>query len=125
MRNLHKYRQVRFSDKITYIPDRGKKCLTEDQGRHIYKMVEMDTPVNIHSMKQEIEDDRMIRNKSKEEEKESELNPYQMAILNKKSKDDAKTEQMINWSIRSDRIKYVDRSFCSSITPKFDYNTAR
>ena len=58
----------------------------------------------------------MIRNKSKEEENESELNPYQMAILNEKSKDDAKTEQMINWSIFSDRIKYVDGSFCSSMT---------
>ena len=77
-----------------YIPDREKKCLTEDQARHIYRKVEMDEPVNIHTMKQEIEDNRMIRNKS-EEENESELNPYQMAILNKKSKDDAKTEQMI------------------------------
>ena len=82
---------IRFSDKITYIPDREKKCLTEDQARHIYKMIEMDKPVNIHTMKQEIEDDRMSRNKSKEEEYESELNPYEMAILNKKSKDDAKT----------------------------------
>ena len=77
----------------------------------------MDDPVNIHTLKQEIEDDRMIRHKSGEEENESELNPYQMAILNKKSKDDAKTEQMSNWSIFSDRIKYVDGSFCSSITP--------
>ena len=64
--------QVRFSDKITYIPDREKKCLTEDQARHIYKMIEMDKPVNIHTMKKEIEDDRMIRNKSKEEGNESE-----------------------------------------------------
>ena len=47
----------------------------------------------------------------------SKLNLYQMAILNKKFKDDTKTEQMINWTILSDRIKYVDRSFCSSITP--------
>ena len=80
--------QVKFSDKITYIPDREKKCLTEDQARHIYKMIEMDKPVNIHTMKKEIEDDRMIRNKSKEEENESELNPYQIAILNEKSKED-------------------------------------
>ena len=80
-------------------------------------MIEMDKPVNIHTVKQEIEDDRRIRNKSKDEEKEKELNPYQMAILNKKSKDDAKTEQMINWSIFSDRNKYVDGSFCSSMTP--------
>ena len=109
--------QVRFSDKITYIPDREKKCLTEDQTRHIYKMIEMDKPVNIHTMKKEIEDDIMIRDKIKEEENESELNLYQMAIVNKKSKDDTKTEQMINWSILSDGIKYVDRGFCASITP--------
>ena len=70
----------------------------------------MDEPVNIYTMKQEIEVDRMIRNKS-EEENESELNPYQMAILNKKSKDDAKTEQMINWYIFSDRFEYVDGIF--------------
>ena len=93
-----------------------KKCLTEDQARHIYRKVELDEPVNIHTMKQEIEDNRMIRNKSVEEN-ESELNPYQMAILNKKSKADAKTEQMINWSIFSDRIKYVEGSFCSSTIP--------
>ena len=58
----------------------------------------------------------MIRDKTKEEENESELNLYQMAILNKWPTDDAKTEQMINWSIFSDRIKYVVSSFCSSMT---------
>ena len=80
-------------------------------------MVEQNKLVNVHTMKQEIEDDRMIMSRLKEEESESELNPYQIAILNKKSKDDAKIEQMINWSIFSDRIIYVDWSFCSSITP--------
>ena len=32
-------------------------------------------------------------------------------FLNKKSRDEAKIEQMINWSIFSDLIKYVDGSF--------------
>ena len=85
---------VRFNDKITYIPDREKKCLTEDQARHIYKMVEMDKPVNIQTMKQEIEDNRMTRNRQKREVDESQLNPYQMAILNKNSRDDAKTDDI-------------------------------
>ena len=44
-----------------YIPDREKKCLTEDQARHIYKMVEMVKPVNIETMTQEIEDDKMTK----------------------------------------------------------------
>ena len=52
---------VRFSDKITYIPDREKKYLTKDQAKHIYEMVEMNKPVNIHAMKQGIKDDSKIR----------------------------------------------------------------
>ena len=33
-----------------------------------------------------------------------------MAILNKVSRDNIKTEQMIHWSILSDLIKYIDES---------------
>ena len=102
--------QVR--NKTTYIPDREKKCLTEDQAKYIYKMVEQNKSVNVHTMKQEIEDDKMIRNT---QEEESEINPYQLAILNKKSKEDAKIEQMINWSIFSDKITYVDGSFAQQL----------
>ena len=63
------------------MPDREKKCLTEDQARYIYKKVEMDKPVNIETMTQEIEDDKMTRNRLKEEEDENEPNPYQKAIF--------------------------------------------
>ena len=101
---------------ITYIPNKGK-YLTEDQGRHVYKMVEMDRKINIETMKQEIEDNRVTRHKIKEEEDETELNPYQMAILNKTSRDDTKAEQMINWSILSELIKYIDGSSCSDMIP--------
>ena len=73
--------QVRFDDKITYIPDKGR-CLTGDQARHIYKKVEMDKIINIETMKQEIEDDRVTRNRLKEEtEDEIKSNPYEVAIL--------------------------------------------
>ena len=108
---------VRFNDKITYIPDKGK-CLTADQARHIYKKVETDKIINIETMKQEIGDDRMTRNRFKEEEEdEIESNPYQMVILNETSRDDTKIEQMIDWSILSDLIKYVDGNSCSDILP--------
>ena len=40
-----------------------------------------------------------------------------MAILNKVSWDDIKTEQMIHWSILSGLIKYIDRSSCSDKIP--------
>ena len=56
-----------------YIPDREKKCLTEDQARRIYKKVEMDKPVNIETMTQEIEDNKMTRFRLKEEEDEKNL----------------------------------------------------
>ena len=42
--------KVRFSDKVTYIPDTERTCLTKDQTKHIYEMVEMNKPVNIHAM---------------------------------------------------------------------------
>ena len=109
-----------------YILDRENKCLTEDQARHNYKKVEMDKPVNIGTMAQEIEDDKMTRNRLKEEEDESKINPYQMAILNKKSREDAKIEEMTNWSIFSDYIfdqitKYrpIDHLFYFSIFSRF------
>ena len=53
----------------------------------------------------------------KGEEGEIESNPYQMAILNKTPRDDTKIKQMINWSIPSDLIKYVDVSSCSNTIP--------
>ena len=49
----------------------------------------------------------MTRNRLKEEEDNTETNPYQMAILNKVPRDDIKTEQMIHWSMLSDLIKYI------------------
>ena len=63
-----------------------------------------------------------------QEEEESEVNPYQLVILNKKPREDAKIEQMINWSIFRDRIIYVDGSSCLitpslTISPLDDKNT--
>ena len=119
----HIYKKVGMVDesdlmtKITYIPDKGG-CLTEDQARHIYKKVEADKIINIETMKQEMEDDRVTRNRFKEEEEgEIESNPYQVAILHKTPRDDTKIEQMINWSIVSDLIKYADGSSCSDTIP--------
>ena len=41
-------------------------------------MIETDKVINIETMKQEIEDNKMTRNRLKEEEKNTEANPYQM-----------------------------------------------
>ena len=79
-------------------------------------MVEMDKVINIETMKQEIEDDKMTRNRIKEENS-TEANPYLMAILNKVSRDDIKAEKMIHWSILSDLIKIHRQKF------KFRYDS--
>ena len=100
--------KVRFSDKVTYIPDKERVCLTKDQTKHIYEMVEMNKPVNIHAMNQDIGNDSKVRVKLEEGDNDSHLNPYQMAVLNKKTKEDTRAEQMTNWSIFSDKIKYVN-----------------
>ena len=57
--------------------------MTKDQTKHIYEMVEMNKPVNIHAMNQDIRNDSKVRVKSEEEDNDSDLNPYKMAILNK------------------------------------------
>ena len=43
--------------------------MTEDQARHIYKKVEADKIINIETMKQEMEDDRVTRNRFKKRKK--------------------------------------------------------
>ena len=64
----------------------------------IYKMVD-NKVINIETLKQEIEDNKLTRNRLKGKDN-IEDNPYQMAIL---SRDDIKTEQIIHLSILSDR----------------------
>ena len=77
--------KVRFSDKVTYIPDRERMRLTKDQTKHIYEMVEMNKPVNIHVTKQDIRNDSKVRMKSEIGDNDSDFNPYKVAILNKKN----------------------------------------
>ena len=90
-------------------PDKEQGCLTEDQARYVYKKVETDKVINVETMKQEIEGNKMTRNRLNEEDT-TETNPCQMVILNKVYKDNIKTEQMIHWYILSDLIKYLDGS---------------
>ena len=100
-----------------------QRCLTENQARHVYEKVEMDKVINVETMKQEIEDDKITRNRLNQKDT-TETNPYQMVILNNMYKDNIKAEQMRHWSILSDLIKYIDGSLdmAPSLTVKpLDY----
>ena len=46
----------------------------------------------------------------KEEDNDMIENPYQKAITNIDTKDENKIDQMINWSIFSDKLRYIDSS---------------
>ena len=52
----------------------------------------------------------------KEEDIYRNVNPYQKAISNEDSRDINEIEQMINWSICSNKIRYVDS--CMNETPR-------
>ena len=109
--------KVRFSEEVTYIPNGEKMFLTRDQATQIYEEVEKNEPINIQVISQGIESERNVRKgQVKEEDVDMIENPYQKAIMSVNIKDENKIEQMINWSIFSDKIRYVDSSM--NETPK-------
>ena len=115
---------MRFSEKVTYISNKEKMCLTRDQATQICEEVEKNEPINIQVITQGIENEKKIRQgKIKEEDIDTIENPYQQAITNVNVKDKNKIEQMINWSIFSDKLRYVDSSM--NETPKLTHKTIR
>ena len=109
--------KVRFSEKITYIPNEERMSLTRDQATQIYEEVEKNKPINIQVISQGTKNEKKVRKEQmKEEDIDMIENPYQQAITNANIKDENKIEQMINWSIFSDKLSYVDSSM--NETPK-------
>ena len=53
--------KVRFSENVTYIPNKEKMCLARDQATQIYEEVEKNEPVNIHVITQGTENEKKVR----------------------------------------------------------------
>ena len=64
---------------MKYVKDKDAVCLTEDQTRYVYKKVDQGNILNIETMKQEIEQEKLAKT---ETDKENE-NSYQKIVLNK------------------------------------------
>ena len=80
--------KVRFSEKVTYIPNKEKMCLTRDQATQIYGEVEKNEPINIQVISQGTENKKKVRQgQIKEEDIDTIDNPYQKAITNINIKD--------------------------------------
>ena len=97
--------KVRFSEEITYIPNKEGTCLTKDQATQVYEEIEKNEPINIQIVSQKVKQEQI-----KEEDADMIENSYQKAITNINIKDESKVDQMINWSIFSDNLRYVDCS---------------
>ena len=103
--------KVRFSEEITYIPNKERACLTKDQATQIYEEIEKNEPINIQIIGQRTENKKKPRQEQlKEEDIDMIENPYQKAITNINIKDENKVDQMINWSTFSDKLSYIDSS---------------
>ena len=103
--------KVRFSEEVTYIPNKERTCLTKDQATQVYEEIEKNEPINIQNVSQRIGNEKKtIKVQQKEEDVDKIENPYQKAIININTKDENKVDQMINWSIFSDKLRYVDSS---------------
>ena len=99
------------------IPNKERMCLTKNQATQIYEEIEKNEPINIQIVNQGTENKKKVRQEQiKEEDIDTIENPYQKAITNINIKDENKVDQMINWSIFSDKLRYVDSSI--NETPK-------
>ena len=89
--------KVRFSEEVTYIPNKERMCLTKDQATQIYEEVEKNEPINIQIVSQGTENTKKVgKGQIKEENLDTIENPYHKAITSIKIKDNNKIEQMIN-----------------------------
>ena len=103
--------KVRFSEEVTYIPNKERTWLTKDQATQIYDEIEKDEPINIQIVSQKIGNEKKASKvQQKEEDIDTIENPYQKAITNINTKDENKIDHMINWSIFCDKLRYIDSS---------------
>ena len=77
--------------------------MTDDQARHIYKKVELESVVNVDTIKQEIEEDKLGRNNIDDDV----VNPYHEITTNKIDKKNIITLQMEQWSILNNLVNYI------------------
>ena len=53
--------RVRFSEEVTYIPNKERMCLTRDQATQIYEEVEKNEPINIQIISQGTKNEKKVR----------------------------------------------------------------
>ena len=83
----------KFSGKARYIKDREAISLIEDQAKHIYKRVQTEDVVNVDTIKQELEPDKI----DKMDDANGKINPYHEIITNKVERDNIIVSHIEQW----------------------------
>ena len=91
-----------LSGQTKHIKYKETKYLTEDQAKHIYEKVESGSIINIHTIKQEMEQDL-----DRLDDASGDINPYHDIIVNKAERDNTILLQMEQWSILSNMVNYI------------------
>ena len=86
------------------VKDKENICLTTDQARHINKKMQLEGIVNVDSIKQEIEGDKLSKNNTDDE---AEVSPYHSIIINSLDWENLIASHMEQWSILSNIVHYV------------------
>ena len=94
--------------KINYVQNKETMCLTEKQTNYVYKTVEEGNIINTKTMTYE-----PMQNQDD--------NPYKNVVLNKIFREEDKFQEMRNWSIFSDNIRYIQHETITS--QKLDIDT--
>ena len=93
---------MKIGGPVKYAKNKDAICLTKDQARHIFMKVESEGTVNVDTIEQEIEEDKLSKDNTDEE-----VNPYQNIIKNSVHKDSTNTSQMEQWFVLSSIGNYV------------------
>ena len=101
--------KTKINGQVKYVKDEENICLTADQARYIYKKVKQKGIINVDTIKQGIEEDRLNKNDVGNEE---EVNPHCNIILNEFNRENVIASKMDQWSIFNNVVNYVqyDRS---------------
>ena len=83
-------------------------CLTEKQTEYLYKAIEEGNIINTKTMTYET-----MQNQDD--------NPYKKVVLNKVFREEDKSQEMRNWSIFSENVRYIQRE--QTITQNLDIDT--
>ena len=78
--------------------------LTREQANFVYKKTESDEIINTETLQQELEHERHLH---KIDDMSGDTNPYKEMIVNNAEKIDPLLAQMVQWSILSNMLNYI------------------